>query len=162
MRIDERRIRQIFRWSLWLKFADSLLEVFGGLALAFIGNQGILRLAEAVTKSELLQDPSDRIANFLLHAAQRFSVDQQTFAAFFLLSHGLVKLVLVVAVLIGFSWAYPAFMAALAVLIAYQTYRLVALGFSTALFLLTVLDVVVLVLAWHEYRLQFRAHEKSR
>jgi uncharacterized membrane protein len=46
-------------------------------------------------------------------------------------------------------------MLALGLLIAYQSYQL-SLGFSPWLAVLTVLDVVVLWLTWHEFRLQRR------
>ena len=48
-------------------------------------------------------------------------------------------------------WAYPAFIIALAALITYHSYRLLH-GVSIGLAALTVLDAVVLVLTWHEYR----------
>lgn len=160
-RLGERRVRILFRWSLWLKALLSLSEILGGLALEFVGNATIVGLARALTRSELLEDPNDRIANFLLDQAHRFSVDQQSFAAFFLLSHGAVKLVLVAGVLAGIGWAYPAFMIALVLLIAYQGYRLIFLGFSLWLSWLTILDIVILILTWHEYRLHRAAEAAS-
>jgi len=71
-------------------------------------------------------------------------------AAFFLLSHGSVKLALVLAVMRGFAWAYPAFLGALGLLIGYQTYQLWH-DFSVGLTALTIFDVLVFVLTWHEY-----------
>jgi uncharacterized membrane protein len=79
------------------------------------------------------------------------SIDQFR-AGFYLLSHGAVKLFLVSAVMLGKLWAYPLFMAAPAFLIAYQSYQL-TLGISAPLIFLTLLDLVVLGLTWHEYRL---------
>jgi len=160
-RLGERRVRILFRWSLWLKALLSLSEILGGLALEFVGNTTIVGLARALTRNELLEDPHDWIANFLLDQAHRFSVDQQSFAAFFLLSHGAVKLVLVAGVLAGIGWAYPAFMIALVLLIAYQGYRLIFLGFSLWLSWLTILDIVILILTWHEYRLHRAAAEAT-
>jgi Predicted membrane protein (DUF2127) len=49
------------------------------------------------------------------------SVSSKAAAAFFLLSHGTVKLVLVLAVMRGWAWAYPAFVIALGLLIGYQS-----------------------------------------
>jgi uncharacterized membrane protein len=160
-RIGERRVRIVFRWSLWLKALLSLMEILGGLALEFVSNATIVGLAQALTTSELLQDPRDRLASFLLDQAHRFSVDKQSFAAFFLLSHGAVKLVLVAGVLAGIGWAYPAFMIALVLLIGYQGYRLIFLGFSLWLAWLTILDIVILYLTWHEYRLRREAEAAS-
>jgi uncharacterized membrane protein len=49
-------------------------------------------------------------------------------------------------------WAYPAFMITLGLLISYQSYKLLHV-FSLGLMALTILDGIVVVLAWHEYRL---------
>ena len=59
------------------------------------------------------------------------------------------------------AWAYPAFMIALVLLIAYQSYQ-IALAFSLWLAVLTVFDAAVLVLTWHEYKLHRRVKEASR
>jgi uncharacterized membrane protein len=53
------------------------------------------------------------------------------------------------------TWTYPAFMIALGLLISYQSYKLMHV-FSLGLTALTILDGVVLVLAWHEYRFTLR------
>jgi Predicted membrane protein (DUF2127) len=103
----------------------------------------------------LLQDPRDAIANYILRSAQSLSIDQKSAAAFFLLSHGIVKLFLIVAVLRNKPWAYPAFMTGLGLPISYQSYKLLHV-FSLGLTALTILDGIVLVLAWHEYCLTLR------
>jgi uncharacterized membrane protein len=95
------------------------------------------------------------IANYILSSARSLSIDQKSAAALFLLSHGIVKLFLIVAVLRNKPWAYPAFMTALGLLISYQSYKLLHV-FSLGLTALTILDGIVLVLAWHEYRFTLR------
>ena len=85
-----------------------------------------------------LQDPRDAIANYILRSAQSLSIDQKSVAAFFLLSHRIVKLFLIVAVLRNKPWAYPAFMTALGLPISYQSYKLVHV-FSLGVTALTVL-----------------------
>jgi uncharacterized membrane protein len=67
----------------------------------------------------------------------------------YLFSHGLIKLVLVAAVLANRVWAYPAFMAAMSGFILYQVYKM-SFEVPFALVAITVLDAVVLALAWHE------------
>jgi uncharacterized membrane protein len=152
----ERKIRRLFRISLWLKAADSVVELVAGLALLLGSGDLILRWVRGLTQHELLEDPNDVVATTLLHWAEALSLSHQTSASLYLLSHGVVKLFLVAMVLLGKKWAYPVFMAALGVLIVYQTYQL-TLGFSIWLLGLTVLDAIVLVLTWHEYGFQRRA-----
>ncbi|MBL4543958.1 MAG: DUF2127 domain-containing protein [Rhodobacteraceae bacterium] len=159
MRVPEADIRRVFKASLWLKGAHSLLEVLGGLALAFVSHDLIVRLATALTRAELMEDPRDLVANALRHAAEGFSTNAQAFAAWYLFSHGLIKLVLVAAVLTNRVWAYPAFIAALIGFILYQLYRM-SFDVTFALVAITLLDLIVLVLAWHEYR--FLRHERNR
>lgn len=160
MQISEANLRHIFQASLWLKGAHSLVEVLGGLALAFLSHDVILRIAFALTQAELIEDPRDLIATTLRHAAEGFTSDAQTFAAWYLFSHGLIKLVLVVAVLANRVWAYPAFISALIGFILYQIYRL-SFGFSFTLLGITVLDLVVLALAWHEYGFTRRKRQQG-
>jgi uncharacterized membrane protein len=156
----EATIRRVFRFSLFLKAAHSVLELIGGLALYVASNDAILRLARALTHNELLEDPKDLVANFLLGTAQSLSLDQKSAASIYLLSHGAIKLFLVVMVLRERPWAYPTFMIALALLITYQSYQM-SLGFSVWLAALTVFDVVVLWLTWHEYRLHRGAQNSN-
>lgn len=150
--VAETYVHRIFEVALLLKAADSVLEIVGGAALLMASRQEISGIATFLTRGELMEDPDDKVANYLLHVAQSLSIADQSFAAFFLLSHGAVKLFLVGAVLLGKLWAYPVFMVVLALLIVYQGYQLTH-GFSASLTALTILDVVVLGLTWHEYRL---------
>lgn len=131
---------------------------WGGLALAFVSHDLIVWLATALTRAELMEDPRDIVANTLRQAAEGFSTDAQSFAAWYLFSHGMIKLVLVAAVLANRVWAYPAFIAALIGFILYQVYRM-TFGVTFVLVSITVLGLIVLVLAWHEYR--FLRHERS-
>lgn len=153
--MKERNIRRLFELTLLLKAADSLLEIASGAVLLIAGRQAISGIAVLLTRGELLEDPNDRVANYILHLAQNLSIADQSFAGFYLLTHGIVKLFLVSAVMLGKRWAYPLFMAALVLLIVYQSYQL-TLGLSATLIFLTVLDLAVLGLTWHEYRLVMR------
>lgn len=153
MRVSEGAIRRLFRVGLWLKAAHSLVEIFAGLALAFMAHDRITALAWALTQDELLEDPHDLVADALRHAAEGMSADVQGFAAWYLFTHGAIKLALVAGVLANRLWAYPAFIAALCGFILYQVYRMVSLQVTFALIALTVIDIVVLVLSTHDYRL---------
>jgi uncharacterized membrane protein len=148
---NEARIRRLFHVSLLLKAAHSVLEIVGGILLVVVSREGILKIVNRLTQEELFEDPHDWIANYLVQGAQNLSAQSKSFAAFYLLSHGVIKLGLIVAILRNKLWAYPAFMIALVLLIAYQSYKLLH-GLSIGLAALTVLDLIVLALTWHEYR----------
>ena len=74
-----------------------------------------------------------------------------TFAAIYLLSHGIVKIVLVAALLRNQVWAYPWMIAVLVLFIGYQLYRIV-LSPTAGLVVLMVFDAAVALLTWREWR----------
>jgi len=150
--MNERRIRQVFEISIVLKGAHALIETIGGIALYFVSTDTILRLVERLTQEELLENPNDFLATKLLHWAQGFSVATKSFYAFYLLSHGVVKLWLVIGLLRNQLWSYPASLWVMGAFIVYQLYRY-SYTQSFGLIVLTIFDVFVIVLIWHEWRL---------
>jgi uncharacterized membrane protein len=150
--IGERRIHAAFEISVVLKGLNALLEAVAGVVLYFTSVDTLHAIVTWLVHDELLEDPRDLVANYLLHAAEQMSVGGKAFAAFYLLSHGAVKLVLVAGLLRDKRWAYPASLAVLGAFIAYQLYRL-TFAYSTGLVLLTIFDFIVVALIWHEYSL---------
>ena len=156
MPMNERRIHQLFVISVIIKGIDAAIEVLGGFVLAFASQQELVALAGWLTRKELIEDPHDLVANTLLQFAQTFSVSSQAFYAYYLVSHGAIKLVMVAGLLANRLWAYPFGLLVMGLFIAYQVYEF-ALAHSLGMLLLTLFDVVVAWLVWHEYRL-VRAH----
>ncbi len=150
--MNKRRIHQIFEVSVLLKGTHALIECIGGLSLAFVNTGTIVALVNTLTQEELIEDPNDFVAVHLLVLAQNFSVSSQHFYAFYLLSHGLVKLFLVIGLLNNKLWSYPASLAVMSLFILYQLYRF-SYTSSLGLIVLTVFDLIVMVLIWHEYRI---------
>ncbi|MER9398361.1 DUF2127 domain-containing protein [Mesorhizobium sp. M0615] len=157
--VDERRIHQIFEVSVWLKGAHALIECLGGVLLYLVTRDTIASWVNAFTQEELTEDPKDFIAGYLSQMASHFSVASKEFYAFYLLSHGLIKLLLVVGLLRGKLWSYPASLAALGAFMAYQVYRY-SYTHSAGLLVLTVFDAVVMVLIWHEWTVM-RQHKPA-
>lgn len=153
--MQERRIHQFFEVSVLLKGAHAAMECVGGLALAVTSNDWIRPMVARLTQNELLEDRQDFIANHLLTWAQGFSIQSQHFYAWYLLSHGAVKLALVAGLLMRKMWAYPTAIIVLGLFVLYQLYRY-SHTHGVGLLLLTGLDVVVVALTWHEYSLMRR------
>jgi uncharacterized membrane protein len=158
--VNERRVHQIFEISVLLKGAHALIECIGGLVLAFVSTDAIKGLVNALTQEELTEDPNDFVATHLRSLAQNFTVSTQRFYAFYLLSHGVIKLLLVAGLLRNKLWAYPVSLVVLGLFIVYQFYRF-SYTHGVGLIVLTVFDVIVMGLIWHEYRL-VRRHLTSR
>jgi len=153
--MNERNIHRIFEISVLLKGAHAVIEVGGGIALYLVSTETVATLVKLATQEELIEDPNDFIATRLLAMAQHFSVASKSFYAFYLLSHGLIKLFLVAGLLRGQMWSYPASLAALGAFIVYQLYRF-SYTHSLGLIALTVFDVAVIALIWHEWRVRRR------
>jgi len=158
--MNERRVHQIFKISVLLKGAHALVECIGGLVLTFVSTSAITSLINTLTQEELIEDPNDFVAAHLLSLAQNFTVSTQRFYAFYLLSHGVIKVLLVVGLLRNKLWAYPVSLVVLGLFIVYQLYRF-SYTRGVGLIVLTIFDVIVMGLIWHEYRL-VRRHLTSR
>ena len=150
--MQEKRIHQIFVVSVALKGIHALIEIVGGIALYLVSTGTIVRLINGWSYDELVEDKHDWVANHLLAFARTFSVAEHHFYAFYLLSHGLIKSVLVIGLLREKLWAYPASFAVFGAFIAYQLYRY-SFTHDIALILLSIFDLFVIYLAVHEYRL---------
>jgi uncharacterized membrane protein len=136
--MQERRVHQIFVVSVTLKGLHALLEIAGGAALYLASADAISRWLNEV-------DPHSWVA-------RHFPLSEQHFYAFYLLSHGLVKVVLVIGLLREKLWAYPASIAVFGAFIGYQLYRY-NYTHEVGLILLSIFDLFVIYLAVHEYRL---------
>ena len=150
--MNEARIHRIFAFSVLLKGAHAVIECLGGVLLFVVSTQTIGAFVNLLTQDELVEDPDDLVAGYLHDWAQGLSIGTQHFYAIYLLSHGVIKLALVVGLLREKLWAYPASLIVLVLFVVYQVYRF-ALTQSLGLVVLTGLDLVVMVLIWHEYRL---------
>ncbi|HVT53574.1 MAG TPA: DUF2127 domain-containing protein [Dongiaceae bacterium] len=159
--MNERRIHQVFEFGVLLKGVHALIECVGGLALVLMPPGSIAAMVNAWTQDELVEDPRDLVAAHLLAWAQDLSLATQHFYAFYLLSHGVVKLLLVVGLLRGKLWSYPASLVAMALFIAYQLYRF-SITHGLGLIALTVFDIAMIWLIWHEWRVVRRHHPSRR
>jgi uncharacterized membrane protein len=139
--------------SLILKGLDGVLELVGGILLLIVTPAQIGVIARFLTQHELSEDPHDLIANALLHATGSLNLSVTLFGAIYLLLHGVVKVVLVWAVLRDHLWAYPWLIAFLLVFIVYQGYELIV-AFSWGLLLLTAFDILIVCLTWRENNVQ--------
>ena len=146
----EKEIHRAFDVTLFLKGAHAAIEVVGGVLLYLISAESIVQFADFLTRAELLEDPHDFIANYLLATAQHFGGSTQAFAAGYLLFHGIVNGAIVVGLWKEKVWMYPVAIISLFAFIAYQLY-LLAFDYSFWLTAFTVVDVAVIFLVWHEY-----------
>lgn len=149
--LSERNIHLAFDISLWLKGIFAFGEIVSGIATFFVSKDILVFAVLLLSQAEFAEDPHDFIASYLLHAAQNLFIGAQTFAAVYLLAHGVIKLWLIVGLLRKKLWYYPTAIMVFALFIVYQMYRF-TFAHSILLLFITVIDAIVIVLTWHEWR----------
>ena len=144
------RLHQLFVVSVALKGLHALVELAGGVALYLFSTDAIVRWLWEAGRS------NDWVARF----AHSFSRPEHEFYAFYLVSHGIVNGVIVAGLLWRKRWSYQATFVVLTLFIAYQLYRY-SYTHDIGLIVITVIDLIVMALAWNEYRL-FKRHLSTR
>jgi len=141
----------VFWTGIIFKGIDGVLETIGGVALLVVSTRFIRDLVHVVFREELFEDPHDLLANYLIGVADHLNISAKTFAAVYLLVHGVVKMGLVGAIWRKRLWAYPLAGVVFFLFIVYQVARFV-FTHSLMLVLVTVVDIIIIALLPHEYR----------
>jgi uncharacterized membrane protein len=149
---------RVFEVGIIGKGLNGAAELVGGLLLLFLSPDQIHRVVAALTQGELSEDPHDFVASHILHTANGLTGTAVLFGALYLLAHGIVKVVLVIALLLNKIWAYPWMIVVLLLFIGYQLYR-IALDPTAGLIALTLFDLIIVALTWREYQQQRRRRE---
>jgi uncharacterized membrane protein len=137
--------------GIFIKGIDGLLELAGGILVLTLSPGTIHGITRFLTQSALQADPHNFIATHILKAGNHLAAGHNLFAAAFLLTHGLVKVVLVVCLLLNKLWAYPWALVILSLFLVYQIYQLItAPTFSMAF--LSILDVIIIFLIYREWQ----------
>jgi uncharacterized membrane protein len=149
--LSNKKLHQIFVVSIILKALNAGAEIIGGALVFAVSHDLIIRAVLFLTQEELLEDPKDAIANYLINSAEHFSLSAKYFIAFYLLSHGLIKLGVIIGLFKNKFWSYPASIIVFGLFIVYQTYRY-SYTHSLWLLALTIFDLLVIWLIWREYK----------
>jgi len=149
--IARSRLHVAFEIGVVLKGLNGLLELTGGTLLLAFPPSAIQHFIVGLTHNELSKDPDDFIATQLRSAAEHLSVGGELFGAIYLLSHGVIKVGLVYALLKDKRWAFPWAVGVFAAFAIFQIYRYFVQP-SDWLIALTVLDVFVIVLTRLEWQ----------
>ena len=151
---------KIFEGSLLLKGLSGLAEFLGGLLLFGTSPDRLHNYINLVTQRELLQDPNDSVARWLLNLSTHLSSSDHTFLIIYLWVHAAIKLTAVIGILANQLWAYPFSLISLGALMIYQVYSIVYVKASIGMILLTIFDLFVLWMIWQEFA-KVRLNQKS-
>jgi uncharacterized membrane protein len=141
----------LFTIGVIIKAIDGVLEMAGGVLIFYITPEHTQRIVRALTENELPGAAHNLIRQHLVPAVQHASTGSKTFAAIYLLGHGVIKLGLVAGLLLKKRVAYPVAIVAFAVFLVYQLVRYIQ-DASALLLVLSVLDAFVIVMTVLEYR----------
>jgi uncharacterized membrane protein len=159
MKLSLKWIRhETFRVGITVKGIDGVLELIGGVLLWLVKPETMNHAVRFLFQHELSRDPNDFLARHALHATQTLEGENKVFAVLFLLSHGLIKIIIVTALWMDQLWAYPLALFVFSAFGVYQTYRWTHTH-SFFLALLTIFDFLIVYLTWMEYRVQQKARE---
>ncbi|MDA8426510.1 MAG: DUF2127 domain-containing protein [Treponema sp.] len=145
-------LHRVFQIGLVLKGFNALVELASGSVLLVFSVGKLRTLVDSVAGG--LGSPWLRRhwASLFYRIGQGIAPDTRTFFTWFLLSHGAVKVFIIVCLLRGWIWAYPLGIAVFAAFIAYQIAQIAAAHHSALFVVLTVLDCLVIYLTANEWR----------
>lgn len=144
---------KFFEASVIVKGVEGVLETLAGFVVLFVGSQELATWAFQLAHHELVDDPNDFFANYILHTGQHLASGGTAFLVAYLLVHGIIKLVAVGSLLLNRLWGYPFSMITLGLFMLYQIYE-ISLGHSLLLVGLTLFDVFLMWLIYREWQQQ--------
>lgn len=146
--LEEKELHSLFEIGVVLKGINAALELVFGVLLMVVDVSGIV---QALINNALIEDPDSFLAVHLRSYADHLTPGAEFYSGIYLLSHGLIKIFLVWGLLRGKLWSYPASLAVLFLFVLYQTFSF-ARTYSIVMLLLTVFDLILMILIYHEYR----------
>ena len=144
---------RVFEIGIIVKGFNGAAELIGGVLLLLVEPRSNPAHRRPADPRRTVRGSARLIATHLLHSANGLTGGAVLFGAIYLLTHGAVKVVLVIALLLDKLWAYPWMIGFLTLFIGYQLYR-IALHPTAGLIALTIFDAVILALTVREYRRQ--------
>lgn len=156
----EKILNDLFIIGIMIKGLDGILELIGGFVLIFIKASSIPQTVERVFQHEILQDPTDLIANYFIQFSHSLSISTIYFIATYLIINGTIKVVLFLGLWYKKLWSYPIAGILLSFFTVYQFTRFLHTH-SLLLLFLTLVDILIITLLKFEYKRLKHSLEKS-
>jgi uncharacterized membrane protein len=147
-----------FHTGIAIKGFDGVLEMIGGVLIWFMKPSSMNGFFRFASMHDLPGKYDDMLIAQLLHLTQTLANGGKVFASIYLITHGLSKVVLVIALWMNKLWAYPLTMFVFAVFCVYQMQRYTHTH-NIWLVVLTVFDLLLIYLTWREYRQKKQARD---
>lgn len=140
-----------FHVSLILKGLFDLGELLCGIIIIFLTPERMSRLINFITAHELREDPNDFIMRHLISFSETFSINSQLTASVYLLSHSLIKLLVIIFLWKQKLWVYPVSCVVFAAFIIVQLLHF-SQTHSITLMFVTLVDILMIILTILEYK----------
>lgn len=140
-----------FQLTVLGKGLSGLFEVIGSCLLLFLDPVRMNKLLTFLAYRLFSTWPWQGVGHFLLHFGTHFSIDTQRFGVLYLLTHGVIKCILMLLLWKKKWWAYPLAILSILLFMAYQIER-ICVRPTIGMIALTVFDVAMIVLTCVEYR----------
>lgn len=153
MKIPEKTYYSLFRIGVVIKAAIALGELVVGTLVVFMSPERISNFIYAVAGVEFTEPQGGLIWKLVAGSLKDFTATSQAVWAFVFLSHGIVKMFLLGGLWKNKLWAYPTSALIFTGFVFYQLYELSVVP-SILLWLITIFDIVLIWLIWHEYKVK--------
>jgi uncharacterized membrane protein len=151
MEKDKSFVHRAFWVSLFVKGIDGALQLAGGI-IALVVEPGTLGRAYRYLTRFLLGSNTHNVeAAFIKDAAQQFNMSVEILVSIYLLTHGVIKVLLVYGLLKERLWVFPAAFVGFGFFLAVEIYRIVH-HFYWGIMILMCIDVFVITMVWLEYK----------
>lgn len=157
---EEKRIYQFFFGSVLLKGAISFAEIVAGILFFFITPQEVIDFILSISKI-ILPGPLQSLAESIMTSVgHELMIVSASIIGLYLLTRGLIKFLLIWAMLKNILWAYPWSLVVLGLFVLSQLYQ-IAMTQSLLIIGVTLFDLVVMYFIWREYKI-VEAHQKHK
>jgi uncharacterized membrane protein len=141
---------RLFRIALLVKAIDGAAELIGAVILLVVPGSAVHRIVGDILARDLLGRPDGTLARHFVAGTSEFVSGNRSFAVLYLGLNGVLKLVLVVALLRKWLPAYPVAVLVLGAFVVFEVLRAIHTG-SLVLPFLAALDVAIIAMVIREY-----------
>ena len=150
MENEEKIEHELFDVSILLRGIHALVEIISGTLIFLVSSNFLFRFINIITFGELTENPVDSFTQHLLTFTHSFLGGTKEFIAFYLFSHGIFNLIIVIGLFQKKIWAYYASFILLTFFAFYQMYKYVFQP-NIWMIILTIFDLITIWLVWREY-----------
>ena len=149
-------LHKVFQIGLILKGANAIIELAGGAVLLYFPTGAIRDLVSRVFASIPILSTNSLVKNLVIAFNNHLTPDGQAFGAWYLLSHGIIKIMVVICLLRGWFWAYPVGIVVFIGFMVFQTWEYFIGSHSWMFLALDAFDAFLIwltILEWRHFKM---------